>query len=170
MSHRNYSSHDDGRRHTDPSSSRFNSLSRYHQRGGGRGMNRPVQIHRPTNDTHDLRPITVSLGGDLLGDRSRPRPPMSRGRFEHRDARPRPGPRPIPQETQARWWRVSIPQIGLNNKERMMSTLRAHCIRQFQPYHVSQCWRVIRECHPSSSLRLVVFHRSRIEHGRVLRQ
>ena len=138
MSNRNYSSHGDGRRHTDPSSSRFNTLSRYHPRGGGRGNNRPVQISRNI-DGNDLRTITVSLDRDLLTDGSHSRAPlMHRGRFGPRDARPRPGPRPIPQETQAKWWRVSMPQVGANSKERVMSTLRAHCIRQFQPYHVSE--------------------------------
>ncbi|CAF5062102.1 unnamed protein product, partial [Rotaria socialis] len=46
MSYRNYSAREGGRHHTDPTSSRFNSQSKYHQRG--RGNNRPVPNRRPT--------------------------------------------------------------------------------------------------------------------------
>ena len=38
---------------------------------------------------------------------------------------------------QTGWWCVSIEQAGAIGKERAMSTLKVHCPRYFQPYHVN---------------------------------
>ena len=140
MSYRNFLSRDDGRRHTDPTSSRFNNNARYHQRGGGRGNNRPVPNRRPTGGD-DLDTITVSLNRNFTTDGVDSQGSFTRGRVVH----PQRGPQQIRplhrnmdrQANQMPWWRVSIPQAGTIGKERVMSTLKVHCARQFQPYHVN---------------------------------
>ena len=134
MSHRNYLSREGSRRHTDPTS-RFYTNSKYRQRG--RGNNRPVPNRRQTGGD-DLDRITVSIGRHLTTNSLGP---SFRERLVNRSQ----GPQQIDSSNrmtgrnsnQTRWWRVSIPQAGSIGKERVMSTLRAHCIRQFQPYHVN---------------------------------
>jgi hypothetical protein len=139
MSYRNYSSREGGRHHTDPTSSRFNNNSRYHQRG--RANNRPVPNRRPTVGD-DLDTITVSIGRNLTTDGTNSLGSSVRGRFVNH----RPGPHQIHtsggrfndrENSSTKWWRVSIPQAGAIGKERVMSTLKAHFSRQLQPYHVS---------------------------------
>ena len=142
MSYRNYSGRDGGRHHTDPTSSRFNVNSKYRQRG--RGTNRPVPSRRPTGGD-DLESITVSINRNLTTDGTDSRGASIRGRFLDRVPRGRPYPQLIRSmdnrrdrdESDTKWWRISIPQAGAIGKERVMSTLKGSCPRQFQPYHVS---------------------------------
>ena len=146
MSERSFQVRDGGRHHTDPTSSRFNSNARYHRRG--RGLpNRPVPNRRPTGGD-DLDTITVSINRNLTTDGTSHRGVMARGRFLDRVPRGGGGGgRPYPQmirhdgrgrdDGETKWWRISIPQAGAIGKERVMSTLKGSCLRQFQPYHVS---------------------------------
>ncbi|CAF1369398.1 unnamed protein product [Adineta steineri] len=140
MSYRNEMSREGGRHHTDPTSSRFNVRSRYHQRG--RLNNRPVPNRRPTAGD-DLETITVSIGRDLTTDRTYSHNPSTRG---GRVVRPGVRPREIHpsggsgrsmdrDNNQVKWWRVSIPQAGAIGKDLVMSTLKAHFTRQLLPYH-----------------------------------
>lgn len=136
MSHRNYSSREGGRHYTDPTSSRFNSRSKYHQRG--RGNNRPVPNRRPTAGD-DLDNITVSIGRNLTTDGVEGPGSLIRGRIVNRG---RPHQIHINRmndrdRNQTGWWRISIPQAGAIGKERVMSTLKVNCARQFQPFHVN---------------------------------
>jgi hypothetical protein len=142
MSYRNFLSRDGGRHHTDPTSSRFNNTSKYHQRGRGRGNNRPISNRHPTGGD-DLDTITVSIGRNLTTDGTHGPSSSGRGRFVNHSQ----GPRKIyssssrmndAQNSETKWWRVSIPQAGAIGKERVMSTLKVHCARQFQHYHVNQ--------------------------------
>lgn len=130
MSFRNYTPRDGERRHTDPTSTRFNTNARYRQRG--RGTNRPIPNRRPTGGD-ELTGITVSIGRSLTtgGENSRGR---SVGRFQQRPRLIRPGPNNN-DAGDTKWWRVSIPQAGTLGKERVMTTLRGSSVRQFQPYH-----------------------------------
>ena len=143
MSQRQFVTRDVGRRQTDPSSSssRFNTNRKYQRRGGNDLESITVSIHR-----------NLSTGGP------------QRRRFE---------PQPIRSTQQTspdeKWWRVSIPQAGSIGKDRVMSTLKANCLRQFQPFHVGKDKKkvqskIIVKCFSS------VFHRSRYEHGRFLCQ
>ena len=140
MSYRNYASRDGGRHHTDPTSSRFNTNSKYRQRG--RTNNRPVPNRRPTGGD-DLDGITVSIGRNLTTDGSNPQHSTTGGRIVNRTIRPQlihgggGGGRRDNHDTRTVWWRVSIPQAGAIGKERVMSTLKAYCDRDFQPYHVN---------------------------------
>ncbi len=140
MSYRNYSTREGGRNHTDPTSSRFNSNSKYRQRG--RGTNRPVPNRRPTGGD-DLDTITVSVHRNLTTDGTDSRSSAVRGRFLDRFPRPRSHPQFIRSDGRrddggdTKWWRISIPQAGAIGKERVMSTLKGSCPRQFQPYHVN---------------------------------
>lgn len=141
MSNRNYLSREVGRHYTDPTSSRFDNRSRYHQRGRGRGNNRPVP-NRPPTGGDELDTITVSINRNLTTDGVNIGGP-SRGRL----VRQRPGPRPIHPmgggrfndriNSEVKWWRVSIPQAGTIGKDLVMSTLKAHFTRQLLPYHVN---------------------------------
>ncbi|CAF4384087.1 unnamed protein product, partial [Rotaria magnacalcarata] len=135
MSYRNYSAREGGRHHTDPTPSRFNSQSKYHQRG--RGNNRPVPNRRPTAGD-DLENITVSIGRNLTTDGVGTQRLARRGLIDSRPRRPiQINPRGMNDggNNQVRWWRISIPQAGAIGKERVLSTLKANCPRQFQPYH-----------------------------------
>ncbi|CAF2033580.1 unnamed protein product [Rotaria magnacalcarata] len=135
MSYRNYSAREGGRHHTDPTPSRFNSQSKYHQRG--RGNNRPVPDRRPTAGD-DLENITVSIGRNLTTDGVGTQRLARRGLIDSRPRRPiQINPRGMNDggNNQVRWWRISIPQAGAIGKERVLSTLKANCPRQFQPYH-----------------------------------
>ncbi len=140
MSYRNYSSRDreGGRHHTDPTSSRFNTNSKYRQRG--RGNNRPVPDRRPTVGD-DLDTITVSIGRNLTTDGNNSHGPPIRGRIFNRFSRPqmiRPGGRRDDNDNnQTKWWRISIPQAGTLGKDRVMTTLKGYCDREFQAYHVN---------------------------------
>jgi hypothetical protein len=139
MSYRNYSTREVGRHHTDPTPSRFNSNSKYRQRG--RGTNRPVPNRRPTSG-EDLDTITVSINRNLTTDGTNSRGSAIRGRFVDRFPRPRSHPQMIRPDgrgdnNDTKWWRISIPQAGAIGKERVMSTLKGSCARQFQPYHVN---------------------------------
>jgi len=135
MSYRNYSSREGGRHHTDPTSSRFNQ--RYRQRGIG--INRPVHNRRPTGE--DLDTITVSINRNLTTDGIHSQGQPMRGRTVSRFSRPhmiRPGGgRRDDKDNEIKWWRISIPQAGAIGKERVMSTLKGYCERDFQPYHVN---------------------------------
>ncbi|CAF2403236.1 unnamed protein product [Rotaria sp. Silwood2] len=135
MSYRNYPSREGGRHHTDPTSSRFNAKSKYHQRG--RGNNRPLPNRRPTAG-EDLDGITVSIGRNLTTGGIDSQGSSIRGRLVSRSHAPqqihssRMNDR---DNNQSKWWRISIPQAGAIGKERVMSTLKVNCLRQFQPYH-----------------------------------
>jgi hypothetical protein len=141
MSYRNYSSREGGRHHTDPTSSRYNTSIKYRPRGRGIN-NRPVRDHdrRPTGGD-DLDRITVSIGRNLTTDGINNQGPPIRGRIVNRFPRPqiiRPGGRRDEGDSnQIKWWRVSIQQAGAIGKERVMSTLKGYCDRDFQPYHVN---------------------------------
>ncbi|CAF0983370.1 unnamed protein product [Rotaria sp. Silwood1] len=135
MSYRNYSSREGGRHHTDPTSSRFNSKSKYHQRG--RANNRPVPNRRP-NAGDDLEGITVSIGRHLTTGGIDSQGSSIRGRTVSRSYGPQqiyPSRMNDRDNNQIKWWRISIPQAGAIGKERVMSTLKVNCLRQFQPYH-----------------------------------
>ncbi|CAF0843293.1 unnamed protein product [Rotaria sordida] len=135
MSYRNYPSREGGRHHTDPTSSRFNTKSKYHQRG--RGTNRPVPNRRPTAGD-DLDGITVSIGRNLTTGGIDSQGSSIRGRIVSRSHAPQqihPSRMNDRDHNQPRWWRISIPQAGAIGKERVMSTLKVNCLRQFQPYH-----------------------------------
>lgn len=143
MSYRNYSARDreGGRHHTDPTSSRFNANTRYRQRGRGE-TNRPVPSRRPTLGD-DLDTITVSIGRNLTTDGVNPQGSTVRGRTVSRFSRAYPS-RPggggfnrRDDNNQMKWWRVSIPQAGDIGKDRVMSTIKGYCDRDFQPYHVN---------------------------------
>ena len=136
MAYRNYGGREGGRHHTDPTSSRFNSNTRFRQRG--QGTNRPIPNRRPTGGDN-VDTITVSIGRNLTTDGTNSNGPMMRGRTVSRFARPRPlGPGRHDNATnEPMWWRISIPQAGTIGKDRVMSTLKGSCARQFQPYHVS---------------------------------
>jgi hypothetical protein len=108
-----------------------------------------VPNRRPTGGD-DLDTITVSINRNLTTDGSDSRGVMTRGRFLDRVPRGggggggRPYPQVIRSDTRGRddgdttrWWRISIPQAGAIGKERVMSTLKGSCLRQFQPYHVN---------------------------------
>ena len=134
MAYRNYPAREGGRHHTDPTSSRYNANSKYRQRG--RGTNRPVPSRRPTVGD-DLDTITVSINRNLTTDGTNSHGLSSRGRsFRPQMIRPDPR-RDNSDPNQLRWWRVSIPQAGAIGKDRVMSTLKGSCPRQFQPYHVN---------------------------------
>jgi hypothetical protein len=141
MSYRKYAGREGGRHYTDPtsSSSRFNNNSRYRQRGPGN--NRPTHDRRPTVGD-DLDTITVSINRNLTTDGNNPRGSSIRRHVVDRFHRPqiiRPtGRRDEDNTNQAKWWRVSIQQAGAIGKERVMSTLKGFCVRQFQPYHVNR--------------------------------
>jgi hypothetical protein len=141
MSYRNYSTREGGRHHTDPTSSRFNTKSKYHQRGRGTN-NRPVPNRRPTAGD-DLDTITVSIGRNLTTDGINPQGSSIRGRGRtvsrsHGPQQIHPHSRMNDRDSnQTKWWRISIPQAGAIGKERVMATLLANCARQFQPYHVN---------------------------------
>lgn len=139
MSDRAYTVREGGRHHTDPTGTRFhlNSNLRYNRRG--RGNTRPIPTRRP-NSGDDLDRITVSIGRNFTTDGVSSQGSTTRSRFVNRHA-----PRQIHlsnhmndrDNNQTRWWRVSIQNAGTIGKERVMSTLKAHCVRQFQPYHVN---------------------------------
>lgn len=137
MSHRNYPVREGGRHHTDPTSSRFNTNSKYRQRGYG--TNRPVPNRRPTGGD-GVDSITVSIGRNLTTDGTNSNGPMMRGRTVNRYPRSRPiglG-RQENDTNEVKWWRISVPQAGSIGKDRVMSTLKGSCARQFQPYHVNE--------------------------------
>lgn len=126
MSGRNFLSRNGNRHQSDPSSSRFNA--RYHQRGGRN--NRPEANRRPTAGD-DMDSLMASMGRHLTTD----------GTMGQHSGRPVRGRRPTHpvhqvQNNQTGWWRVTIQKAGTIGKERVMSTLKTHCTRQFQPYHV----------------------------------
>ncbi|CAF1209531.1 unnamed protein product [Didymodactylos carnosus] len=132
------------RHHTDPTSSGYYKGSqnvRYRTRGGPSGRGRGNR--RPTDDVDSL---TVSISDNLTTDTS---VRNFRGRVvnsTHRGGGGFGGPRPVglfnkhTNQSQARqnqtgWWRVSIPKAGHIGKDRVMSILKVHTSRQFQPYH-----------------------------------
>lgn len=129
MSNRKFAPRNGGRHQSDPSSSRFNS--RYHQRGGRN--NRPEANRRPTGGD-DMESLMASMGRHLTTD-------GSGSQNAGPTVRPGRGRRPTHpvhqvQNNQVGWWRVTIPKAGTIGKERVMSTVKANCTRQFQPYHV----------------------------------
>jgi hypothetical protein len=139
MSNRNYLSRNGGRHHTDPTSSRYNS--RYNQRGDPRN-NRPEPNRRPTNED-DIGSLMVSIDRNLTTDGNPSQRSMPTGRIvNHTRGRRRPmrmihQPDRNPPVNQTAWWRISIQEAGTIGKERVMSTLKTHCARHFQPYHVT---------------------------------
>ena len=140
-SHGGYSAREGGRHYSDPTASRFNSRNRYHHRGGPNpNPRRPVRDRRPTGGD-DLSSLTVSISRNLGTGRHFSHNPNPRRQTGASSNDPRPRLLPVQtradQETnQRRWWRISIQQAGVIGKERVMATLKANCIRQFQPYHV----------------------------------
>ena len=114
---------DGGRNRSDPSSSTRNfSNAKYHRRGATR--------------PNDFGPITVSIQRNLSSG-STQRTFLNRPRGG-RSFQPRPIHTTHEHPNEEKWWRVSIPQAGSIGKERVMSTLKVHCLRQFQPYHVGE--------------------------------
>ena len=144
MSNRNYLSRDGGRHYSDPTSSRFNMKTKYYSRG--RGSNRPVPNRRPTAGAGDIDRITVSIGRNLTTDGNNVSGSTMRNRVVNRSGGPQQiystGQMNNRNANQVKWWRVSIPQAGAIGKERVMSTLKVHCARQFQPYHVIEFKRI----------------------------
>lgn len=135
MSFQDYASRDGERRHTDPTSTRFNTNMRYNSRG--RGANRYGQPNRrPTGGNNKPTGITVSIGRSLTtgGENSSVRG-RTMGRFQQRPRLIRPGTNNNNDGNDTQWWRVSIPQAGTIGKETVMTKLRGASVRQFQPYH-----------------------------------
>ncbi|CAF1350103.1 unnamed protein product [Rotaria sp. Silwood1] len=132
MFNRNDFSHNGGKHHTDPISSRYNS--KYNRRGD-RNNYRPVFNH----NADDVDRLMASINRHLTTDVN-PSQDLSSRRYVTKSIQDR---RPIrsnnqlknAQRNQIGWWRIAIQQAGEIGKERVMSTLKAHCPRQFQPYH-----------------------------------
>ncbi|CAF4851537.1 unnamed protein product [Rotaria sp. Silwood1] len=132
MFNRNDFSHNGGKHHTDPISSRYNS--KYNRRGD-RNNYRPVFNH----NADDVDRLMASINRHLTTD-GNPSQDLSSRRYVTKSIQDR---RPIrsnnqlknAQRNQIGWWRIAIQQAGEIGKERVMSTLKAHCPRQFQPYH-----------------------------------
>jgi hypothetical protein len=139
MSIVNNFSHNGGRNYTDSTS--FRHTARFRQRGGPRHY-RP-QHNRSLTQIDDVDTLMVSINRDLTTDGNSCRQSLStrsvvnRGRGRGRDqGRRNTYPQAQPQP-QTGWWRVTIQQAGTIGKERVMSSLKAHCTRQFQHYHVN---------------------------------
>jgi hypothetical protein len=137
MSNRNAFFSNGGRRYTDPTPSRYNS--RYNQRNGPKNY-RPEPNHS-SNGGDDVDTILTSIHRHLTTDGNHSQEPSSRGRMLRytRGRRPTHSNPPLTYSpmNQISWWRVSIQQAGTIGKERVMSALKAHCPRLFQPYHVN---------------------------------
>lgn len=133
--------HNSGRNYTDSTPSRHSA--RFYQRGGPR-YSRP-QSNRGPNNFDDVDTLMVSINRDLTTDGNPTRQSLTtrsivhrgRGRGRDRDQSRRHPQPPIQAQSQTGWWRITIPQAGTIGKERVMSSLKAHCTRQFQPYHVT---------------------------------
>ena len=136
MSHRNFPTRNGGRHQSDPTASRYNA--KYHQRGGAKNY-RPESNRRLTGGD-DIDSLMISIDRNFTTDEhpSHGAPRSGRTVNQTRGRRTsHPGRLPKPaQENQTGWWRISIQDAGTIGKDRVMSTLKAHCIRQFQPYHV----------------------------------
>ncbi|CAF3919959.1 unnamed protein product [Rotaria sp. Silwood2] len=132
MFNRNNFSYNGGRHYTDPTSSRYNTK---YSRRGGRKDYRPESHH----NGDDVDTLMVSINRHLTTD-GNPSQDLSSRRYITKRTQ---GHRPTrlnyqfksAQINQTGWWRVTIQQAGIIGKERVMSTLKAHCPRQFQPYH-----------------------------------
>jgi hypothetical protein len=138
MSYQGQTARDGRRNRTDPTSSRFHANTRYQRRGAGiRPNQRPIF---PQQGADGLEGITVSINRHLTTDGVSSRIRTIASRNDRTRPQPRTAPSTVrmddPSTNQVRWWRVSIPQAGTIGKDRVMSTLQAHCIRQFQAYHV----------------------------------
>ncbi|CAF0839800.1 unnamed protein product [Rotaria sordida] len=132
MFNRNDFSHNGGKHYTDPISYRYNS--KYNQRGGRKN-------YRPESNRNgdDVDTLMVSINRHLTTD-GNPSQNLSSRRYVTKHTQDRRPTRPTYQLKKAQinqtgWWRVTIQQAGTIGKERVMSTLKAHCPRQFQPYH-----------------------------------
>ncbi|CAF0720314.1 unnamed protein product [Adineta steineri] len=134
MSNRNNYFH--GARHyTDPTPSRYNT--KYNKRNGTKDY-RP-QPNRPRNGGDDVDTLMSLMDHHLPTNNNPMQESGSRGRGP-RSTRGRHQTRSNPQlrhsqNNQTGWWRITIQQAGTIGKDRVMSTLKAHCPRQFQPYH-----------------------------------
>ncbi|UJR28966.1 hypothetical protein I4U23_010183 [Adineta vaga] len=135
MSNRNNFSTYRNRNHTDPTASRYNS--KFHQRNGPRNY-RPESDRRPTGGD-DVDTLMKSMGHHLAPIGNSFHDFSSRGRM----GKPNGNRRPVrstpqlrhPQHNQTGWWRITIQDAGNIGKERVITALRAHCPRQFLPYH-----------------------------------
>lgn len=139
MAERHFDSREGGRYHTDPSSSsRFNANMKFHRRGGIRTITQRPVPNRPGTSGQSGESITVSVHRTLSGGSTRTLGTSGlRGRpYQPKQIHPGPSGQDSANANQEKWWRVSILQAGSIGKERVMSTLKAHCMRQFQAYHV----------------------------------
>lgn len=134
MSNRNFLSRAGGRHHSDPVATRYNT--KYNQRGGARN-NRPDNNRRPTGGD-DVDSLMVSINRHLTTDGNALQDNRMGGRTVRqpiRGGRPRPASHSA-SENLTGWWRIAVQKAGTIGKERVMSTLKTHCPRQFQAYHV----------------------------------
>jgi hypothetical protein len=132
MSYQNYGTRDIAGHHSDPQTSRFDAHTKYRQRGAG--------VHRSMRNRHhtsgnDMECASGSIRRTLTADGHRSS--SSTGVQRH-------CPKVIhvhdsgkTNANKMKWWRVSIPHAGTIGKERVMSTLKVHVSRPFQPYNVN---------------------------------
>ncbi|CAF3251827.1 unnamed protein product [Rotaria socialis] len=133
----NFTHRGGGKNYSDPISSRY--YSKYNQRGGRK--NYCPEPKRPVTYGDDVDTLMTTLNHTLTTNSNsteefsstlqpqkfRPTRPTRLTRRDNQQKRF--------QINQTGWWRVSIQQAGAIGKDRVMSTLKAHCPRQFQAYH-----------------------------------
>lgn len=132
MSYRNTFNHNAGKHYSDPVSSRYNF--KYNRRGGRNSYRQEFNCTMNNGDDIDILTKTIdrslrssdNFNQDSSVNRSfrNRRPIRSNHQSKHS------------QMNQTGWWRVTIEKAGIIGKDRVISTLKAHCPRQFQPYHV----------------------------------
>jgi hypothetical protein len=138
-----------GRYHNDTHQLKTNT--KYRKRGHQLG--RPDNNRRVTIDD-DLSSLMDSLneprGNNEAGNRMAIRPGQKLYNRQGRKAKQ------FVVENQLGWWRITIKDASFIGKDLVMSTLKAHCPRQFQPYHVRS--ELTLEMHLIINMNYLVFY------------